>query len=269
MVKNPSVLLSAVVVIVMALAGCSLDNASPSARSVPSPVPPTATVHPRPTRRPTSTPWAPTRQPTRVTPTVRPSPTNVPNCRYDAAFVRDVTIPDGTIMGPDEAHSKAWELRNTGTCHWHGDVRLTPVHDGTRMHAFGHAVVPPTRAGETAKIVHRMVSPEESGDYIARFQLCVDRHCFGPVFWTSITVRGGSASTRPPTPVPSINGWTGFTCDRCIKGNISYRTGERIYHIPGCDYYEATVINTRYGERWFSSEAEAVLAGWRKALNCP
>ena len=63
--------------------------------------------------------------------------------------------------------------------------------------------------------------------------------------------------------------WQGYTCDRCIKGNTSFDTGEKIYHFPGCEYYQQTVINTDYGERWFSSEAEAQAAGWRKALNCP
>lgn len=53
-----------------------------------------------------------------------------------------------------------------------------------------------------------------------------------------------------------------------IKGNISQTTGERIYHYPGCEYYEPTRINETTGERWFCSEQEAVAAGWRKALNC-
>lgn len=52
-------------------------------------------------------------------------------------------------------------------------------------------------------------------------------------------------------------------CD--IKGNISYRTGEKIYHVPGQRYYNDTVINESAGERWFCSEAEAVAAGWRKS----
>lgn len=50
-----------------------------------------------------------------------------------------------------------------------------------------------------------------------------------------------------------------------IKGNISYNTGEKIYHVPGQKYYEQTKINTQYGERWFCSEAEAMFAGWRRA----
>lgn len=50
-----------------------------------------------------------------------------------------------------------------------------------------------------------------------------------------------------------------------IKGNISYNTGEKIYHIPGDAYYNSTTINESYGERWFCSEQEAQSAGWRRA----
>lgn len=49
-----------------------------------------------------------------------------------------------------------------------------------------------------------------------------------------------------------------------IKGNISF-SGERIYHVPGGEYYDKTVIRPEYGERWFCSEAEARAAGWRKS----
>lgn len=59
------------------------------------------------------------------------------------------------------------------------------------------------------------------------------------------------------------------TCERCIKGNISEDSGERIFHVPGCDNYEETDVDEAIGERWFSSEAEAIAAGWRKAQNCP
>lgn len=52
-------------------------------------------------------------------------------------------------------------------------------------------------------------------------------------------------------------------CD--IKGNISYNTGARIYHLPGDRHYDETVITPSRGERWFCSEAEAQAAGWRHA----
>lgn len=54
-------------------------------------------------------------------------------------------------------------------------------------------------------------------------------------------------------------------CD--IKGNISYNSGERIYHVPGQEYYSETRVNYLDGERWFCSEEAAREAGWRRAYN--
>ena len=54
-----------------------------------------------------------------------------------------------------------------------------------------------------------------------------------------------------------------------IKGNISFDAGDRIYHVPGCPYYDQTSINPGKGEKYFCTEQEAVNAGWRKAQNCP
>ena len=73
-----------------------------------------------------------------------------------------------------------------------------------------------------------------------------------------------TVTERAATPSAS----TGYTCDKCIKGNIS-SSGEKIYHFPGCRDYDKTVITESKGERWFSSEAEAKAAGWRRAQNCP
>lgn len=46
-----------------------------------------------------------------------------------------------------------------------------------------------------------------------------------------------------------------------IKGNISDQG--RIFHVRGQEFYDRTRINTRSGERWFCSVAEAISAGWR------
>ncbi|WP_246485612.1 sunset domain-containing protein [Aminobacter carboxidus] len=52
-------------------------------------------------------------------------------------------------------------------------------------------------------------------------------------------------------------------CD--INGNVSIDTGERIFHVPGQEYYDETIIRPEFGERWFCSESEARSAGWRKS----
>ena len=51
-------------------------------------------------------------------------------------------------------------------------------------------------------------------------------------------------------------------CD--IKGNISFDTGEKIYHLPGDAYYQEAEVNPQAGERWFCTEAEAQANGWRR-----
>ena len=76
----------------------------------------------------------------------------------------------------------------------------------------------------------------------------------------------GSACATPEPP-PAGDGPCDFSGSNepVIKGNISVHTGEKIYHVPGGEYYDETVINEAKGERWFCTEAEAVAAGWRKS----
>lgn len=50
-----------------------------------------------------------------------------------------------------------------------------------------------------------------------------------------------------------------------VKGNISPNTGEKIYHVPGQEYYRVTRVSLTNGERWFCSEQTAQKSGWRKA----
>ena len=68
---------------------------------------------------------------------------------------------------------------------------------------------------------------------------------------SAFTSFGAAASLTPPV-----------SCD--IKGNVG-ASGERIFHVPGQRYYSRTIVSTSKGERWFCSEQEARVAGWRKA----
>lgn len=48
-----------------------------------------------------------------------------------------------------------------------------------------------------------------------------------------------------------------------IKGNVSAKG--RIYHLPWSPWYDRVTVKTERGERWFCSESEAIVAGWRPA----
>jgi endonuclease YncB( thermonuclease family) len=65
---------------------------------------------------------------------------------------------------------------------------------------------------------------------------------------------------RANQPAPQV-----VTGDCRIKGNIS--GNGRIYHQPHNRDYSKVRINTRKGERYFCTAAEAEAAGWRAARN--
>lgn len=53
-----------------------------------------------------------------------------------------------------------------------------------------------------------------------------------------------------------------------IKGNFDDNSDKKVYFLPGCSYYDATVIMKFRGEQWFCSEAEALSAGFEKSKYC-
>ncbi len=79
--------------------------------------------------------------------------------------------------------------------------------------------------------------------------------------------RGLWSACATPEPAAAPDGLCDFsgTNEPVIKGNISLRTGERIYHVPGGEFYDQTVIDDAKGERWFCTEEGAVAAGWRRS----
>jgi micrococcal nuclease len=85
--------------------------------------------------------------------------------------------------------------------------------------------------------------------------------------WNSCPLFGSPATSAASSAVAGSEVATSGNNTCVIKGNIS-SDGEKIYHLPGCAYYDKTRIDEARGERWFCSEAEAVAAGWRKAQNC-
>jgi hypothetical protein len=88
----------------------------------------------------------------------------------------------------------------------------------------------------------------------------------GPVPADYAAAPGSDASGTAP---PAAGGAPADAAPtRPIKGNINSE-GKRLYHSPSCPSYEETLIDEAAGERWFTTEAEALAAGWKKAGNCP
>jgi hypothetical protein len=95
----------------------------------------------------------------------------------------------------------------------------------------------------------------------AAFKAKLTDHC--PISIVLQPVGSGTSGGGTTDPADSDAGTVA-----AIKGNIS-SGGKKLYHLPSCPSYAHTQIDTSKGERFFSTEAEAVAAGWQKAGNCP
>jgi hypothetical protein len=140
--------------------------------------PPVATSAPTSTL-PGSTPVAPaTPQATAQTTLVPaftqvPAPTQAPQASAcdRARFVRDVTVPDNTVMQPGERFTKTWRMKNVGSCTWDSDYALVFV-SGNPLGAPG--VVPLTQEvgpDDTVDISVEMIAPEDGGTFRSEWKL--------------------------------------------------------------------------------------------------
>src|SRR5690349_1458381 len=90
----------------------------------------------------------------------------VPVSRCDsAAFVGDVTYPDGSLVPLGGAFTKIWRLQNTGTCTWTSSYALVYV-TGERFSAPA-AVAIPTNVGpgQTVDLAVNLTAPNQNGQY--------------------------------------------------------------------------------------------------------
>ena len=135
---------------------------------------------------PTQTPPPPTVTPVPVTNTPAPTvttlpPTAVSYCDW-AGFVKDVTIPDGTVVSPGETFTKVWRLKNRGTCTWTSDYMLV-FHSGSQMGGTTAVRLPGSVApGQTVDVSVTLTAPADAGSYKGYWIL---RNASGALFGTS------------------------------------------------------------------------------------
>lgn len=80
-----------------------------------------------------------------------------------AQFVRDVTIPDGTVFAPGATFTKTWRLKNAGTCTWSG---YSLVFDsGELMGGASPTVIPTVSPGGEVDLSVNLTAPLTNGSY--------------------------------------------------------------------------------------------------------
>ena len=108
---------------------------------------------------------------------VSPKPTALGVCD-NAAYVTDVTYPDGTEVAPNTQIVKTWRFKNLGPCTWDQDYRLVYSYqsDGanwqnTKAVPFPAIILP----GDTMDISVTLTTPGTAGGYAAWFSLQNDK----------------------------------------------------------------------------------------------
>ncbi len=116
-----------------------------------------------------------------------------------AAFIRDVTIADGTLLGAGQDFTKTWRLQNAGTCSWTRDYSLVFV-TGSRMQAPSSLDLPGNvNPGQSIDLSVDMTAPSANGTYQGFWKLRSSSGTLfgiGPeaedAFWIKIGVAGPS-----------------------------------------------------------------------------
>lgn len=232
----PSRILPMVITIALGLAGCNLPANQPDANNGGAVLTAAAqTVSANLTQAAghdaTPVPVLPTNTqpqplPTGSTPAISTplSPSATSDCD-DADFVADVTIPDGSTLAKNEAFTKTWRLKNTGTCSWTPSYAIV-YKSGDKMDGpTSQALTGNINPGQTVDLSINLKAPSSNGTYKGWWGL---RNAAGVVFaqfYVEIKVGGGGGGAAI-FAVTSVNltvsgGCGNFQIDAAITANGS------------------------------------------------
>jgi len=180
-----------------------------------------------PTNTPTTT-ATPTVTITPGGPTLTPSSTPPPATSCDrAAFVADVTIPDGAAFTPGTTFTKIWRLKNVGTCTWTSDYKVIFA-DGDALGATVSNLPKNVAPGQTVDIAIKMTAPNDLGTYRGYWKV---KNATGAVFGIGSTADKAFWVEIKVTGVP-VGGAYDFFTNAC---QAEWRSAAGVLPCPGTD----------------------------------
>jgi len=113
-----------------------------------------------------------TQEPPVAAPTNSPTITLTPIPCNHAAFLADVTIPDGTEIQTNTGFTKTWRLQNTGSCTWTSGYHVV-FDSGDRMNAPDSVAVTSgtVPSGSSVEVSVPLKAPASAGTYRGYFRL--------------------------------------------------------------------------------------------------
>jgi hypothetical protein len=108
-----------------------------------------------------------------------------------AKHMRDLSIPDRTIVAPGTTLVKTWLVSNPGPQQWPEGVKLVFIKGEKQLLAAPEFPVTAAGAEENVEINAVLVAPHDSGRYTAFFRLAdAEGNLFGMRLWADIMVSG-------------------------------------------------------------------------------
>ena len=115
-------------------------------------------------------------------------PTPTPSCLNGLLFIKDLTIPDGTLVDPGESLDKRWEVQNSGSCNWDKNYRVKLI-AGPGMGVPVQQALNPALSGTEVIIRMMFIAPDEPGNYRSAWQAYDPfGNPFGDLFFIDIVV---------------------------------------------------------------------------------
>jgi hypothetical protein len=111
----------------------------------------------------------------------------------DGAFVGE-TLPDKSVIGAGKEFTKAWEIRNTGTCAWDEGYVFAFQPDLSSASIEGYDIVINskdefTKPGHSQSFIVKLTAPTAAGEYKGYWKLKTDTGTyFGPLVYFDIVV---------------------------------------------------------------------------------
>ena len=117
----------------------------------------------------------------------KPTPTDV-GC-YNSALVSE-TIPSGSRLNPGERFVKTWNIKNTGTCDWNREFKITYVGGYDFQGADTTRIRQGVTAESTIEVSMSIDAPNDPDNYSSYWQIATDEGVlFGQVFGIEIKVK--------------------------------------------------------------------------------
>jgi hypothetical protein len=86
------------------------------------------------------------------------------------SYLKDLTIPDGSVVKAGDSIQKQWQVRNDGTCNWNDQYTIRLI-SGSPLGASSPQGIVPARGGAEGIIQINFTAPAEAGNYTSTGRL--------------------------------------------------------------------------------------------------